>query len=182
MANSATIYKAVINITDMDRNYYAEHALTIACHPSESESRMMVRLLAFILNATPDLQFSRGLSSQDEPALWVRNEIDETLLWIDIGQPDEKRIRQACQRAKQVIIYTYQPRSVAPWLKQVAHKLSRFDNLTIRHLEQTTVDQLGSLAKRTMKLQCTLQDGELWINDDSQQLQITLPRDSEGSL
>ncbi len=174
MANSATIYKAVINITDMDRNYYAEHSLTIACHPSESEARMMVRLLAFILSADPALQFSRGLSSQDEPALWIKSEIDETLLWIDIGQPDEKRIRQACQRSRQVIIYTYQPRSVTPWLKQIEDKIKRFDNLSIQHLEQTTVDQLGLLVKRTMQLQCTLQDGELWISDDSQQVHIAL--------
>lgn len=174
MANSSTIYKAEINITDMDRNYYAEHPLTIACHPSESEQRMMVRLLAFILNADPALQFGKGLSVQDEPALWIKSDIDEILLWIDLGQPDEKRIRHACHRAKQVIIYTYQPRATAPWLKQIQSTLARFDNLTIKHLDQASVDNLSSLVKRTMALQCTLQDGELWINDDEQQINITL--------
>ncbi len=174
MASSATIYKAYINITDMDRNYYADHHLTIACHPSESEQRMMVRVLAFILNAAEQLSFTKGLSATEEPALWLKNDIEDILLWIDIGQPDEKRIRHACQRAKQVIIYTYQPRSAAPWLKQIEGKISRYNNLTIKHLNQETVDKLSSLAQRTMKLQCTIQDGELWINDDDQQVEIRL--------
>lgn len=174
MACSATIYKAQINIADMDRGYYADHPLTIACHPSENEQRMMVRVLAFILHADPALQFGKGLSTQEEPALWIKNDTGEIELWVELGQPDEKRIRHACQRAKQVVIYTYQPKSASLWWSQLQGKVSRFNNLQVKQLDQTTVDSLTSLAQRGMKLQCTLQDAELWINDDNQQIHITL--------
>ena len=174
MASSATLYKAHINIADMDRHYYADHHLTIACHPSENETRMMVRVLAFMLNADERLQFGKGLSNQEEPSLSSKDDIDHIHLWIDLGQPDEKRIRHACQRADKVIIYTYQPNNAIPWWKQIQGKLNRFDNLTLWHLDQATVEQLSSMAKRSMKLQCTIDDGEVWISDDETQLRVQL--------
>lgn len=105
MALKATIFKAEISISDMDRHYYQEHPLTIAQHPSETNERMMVRLLAFALNADERLEFTKGLSADDEPELWNKNYSDEIELWIELGQPDEKRIRKACGRSRQVIIY-----------------------------------------------------------------------------
>lgn len=173
MACSSTVYKAHLNISDLDRGYYADHPLTIACHPSENEQRMMTRVLAFILHADPALQFGKGLSSQEEPALWIKNDNGEIELWIELGQPDEKRIRHACQRAQQVVIYSYQEKSAKVWWPQIKGKVSRFKNLHVKQLDQAMADSLTSLAKRGMKLQCTLQDGELWINDEHQQVHIT---------
>jgi len=98
MAIKSTIFKAEIQITDMDRNYYNDHALTIARHPSENDERMMLRILTFALNGSDSMAFSKGLSSEDEPDLWQKNLSDEIELWIDLGQPDEKRIRRACGR------------------------------------------------------------------------------------
>jgi uncharacterized protein YaeQ len=104
MALKATIYKADLQIADMDRHYYADHALTIARHPSETDERMMARVLAYALYAQDGIAFTKGLFDVDEPEVWVKNLVDEILLWIDLGQPDEARIRRACSRAEQVVV------------------------------------------------------------------------------
>ena len=176
MAIKATIFKAELNIADMDRHYYGDHSLTIARHPSENDERMMVRLLAFALNASEALAFTRGISTDDEPDLWQKNLSDEIELWIELGQPDEKRIRKACARAKQVMIYTYQPRSAPVWWKQLEGKLARFENLNIFNLPDDTASQLAALASRNMTLQCTIQDGEIWFSSGEQSVNITLDK------
>ena len=176
MAIKATIFKAELNIADMDRHYYADHALTIARHPSENDERMMVRLLAFALNASESLTFTRGISTDDEPDLWQKNLSDEIELWVELGQPDEKRIRQACARAQQVIIYTYQPRSAPLWWQQIEKKLARFENLAVYNLADDLASQLGALASRNMQLQCTIQDGDIWINGNEQNLAVVLEK------
>lgn len=176
MAIKATIFKAELNIADMDRHYYADHALTIARHPSENDERMMVRLLAFALNASESLTFTRGISTDDEPDLWQKNLSDEIELWVELGQPDEKRIRQACARAQQVIIYTYQPRSAPLWWQQIEKKLARFENLTVYNLADDLASQLGALASRNMQLQCTIQDGDIWLSDSEHNLAVVLDK------
>src|SRR5690242_18259904 len=105
MALKATIFKADLNIADMDRDYYGDHALTIARHPSETDERMMVRVFAFARHAHERLQFTKGLSADDEPDLWQKSLSDEIELWIDVGQPDEKRVRKACNRSQRVALY-----------------------------------------------------------------------------
>lgn len=172
MALKATIFKAQLNIADLDRHHYADYHLTLAQHPSENDERMMVRLLAFILNADEALTFTKGLSSDDEPDLWRVNLKDEVELWIELGQPDEKRIRKACAKSQQVIIYTYQPRSASVWWKQIEGKLSRFDNLRVVSLPDEAAEQLAELTERTMNLQCTIQDGEVLISNGSQSVTI----------
>ncbi len=176
MAIKATIFKAELNVADMDRHYYGNHALTIARHPSENDVRMMVRLLAFALNASDTLAFTRGISTDDEPDLWQKNLNDEIELWIELGQPDEKRIRKACARAKKVIIYTYQPRSAPLWWQQLEKKLERFDNLSVYNLAGDLAAQLGALASRNMQLQCTIQDGDTWLSDNEHNLAVALER------
>jgi uncharacterized protein YaeQ len=107
MALNSTIYKVELQISDMDRHYYATHALTLARHPSETEERLMVRLLAFALYADDRLEFGKGISDEDEPALWRKAYTDEIELWIELGQPDEARIRKACGRSRQVVVINY---------------------------------------------------------------------------
>jgi len=172
MATKATIFKAELQITDMDRHYYHDHSLVVARHPSENDERMMVRLLAFALNASDAMQFTKGLSSDDEPDLWQKSLSGEIEVWIDLGQPDEKRIRKACGRARQVIIYLYQQRSNTVWWQQQCNKLNRFDNLSVVSLDSPTVTALGLMAKRAMCLQCTIQDGQLWFTDGEQAIEI----------
>ena len=165
MALKSTIFKADCQIADIDRSYYQPHNLTIALHPSETEERMMIRLLAFILNAHEHLQFTKGLSADDEPDIWQKNLTDDIALWIDVGMPDEKRLRKASSRADKVILYTYGGRN-AVWWKQLAPKLKRFSNLTVINLPKSSTDQLAMLVKRAMQLQISLQDGQIWVSDD----------------
>ncbi|MCK5360485.1 MAG: YaeQ family protein [Gammaproteobacteria bacterium] len=174
MALKATIFKADIQIADMDRNHFQNYALTLACHPSETETRMMARLLAFALNAHDDLVFSKGISTDDEPDVWQKNLVNDILLWIDLGQPDEKRLRKACGRAKNVIVYTYQNRSAEVWWKQIEDKVQRFDNLSVYSFNEDSIVALDQLVNRNMKLQCTIQDSECWLTDGDSTAHIKL--------
>ena len=164
MAANATIYKASLNIADMDRNYYEEHNFTLAKHPSETDLRLMVKLVAFMLNADEQLLFTKGISQDDEPDLWQKALNGDIKLWIDLGQPDEKRIRKACGRYQKVIIYMYQEGSALAWWKQMQNSLGRFKNLSVIYLN--IEGDIELLAKRAMTLQCNISDFELTIIDN----------------
>ncbi|MDR3443617.1 MULTISPECIES: YaeQ family protein [unclassified Dyella] len=165
MALNATIYKVELQISNMDRHYYATHALTLARHPSETEARLMVRLLAFALYADDRLEFGKGLSDEDEPALWRKAYTDEIEQWIEVGQPDEARIRKACGRARQVAVINYGGRSADIWWNKAASSLGRSKNLAVLDIPETTVQQLTTLLNRGMRLQCLVQDGEIQLMD-----------------
>ena len=173
MALKATIYKADLQIVDMDRNYYADHALTIARHPSENDERMMARVLAYALYAQDGIAFTKGLFDVDEPEVWVKSLTDEITLWIDLGQPDETRIKRACSRAEQVVVLCYAS-SCDVWWKQIASKLTRLTNLTVLQLPAETTQALAALAERSMRLQCMVQDGEIWLNSDKGNVPVKL--------
>ena len=163
MASNATIYKATLQISDMDRHYYEEHALTLARHPSETDERMMVRLLAFALHAHEALSFGRGLSTEEEPALWRKDLTGAIDLWIEVGQPEEKTVRRACGRAKQVYVYTYGGRGADQWWEKNLATLDRLNNLTVINLPLDGSRALTALAQPSMQLQCTIQEGQIWM-------------------
>ena len=172
MALKATIFKATLSIADLDRNYYQDHSLTIARHPSETDERMMIRLLAYACHASELLSFTKGLSTDSEPDLWQKSLSDDVELWIDLGQPDEKRIRKACGRSTSVWIYSYGGRTADIWWQQIRNKLTRFENLTVINLPESTTDQLTEMAERTMKLQCMIQDGVISISNDRRHVSV----------
>lgn len=172
MAQNATIYKATLNVANIGQHYYDTLNLTIARHPSETEERMMVRLLAYALHAGPDLQFSKGLSTDYEPDLWLKSLTGEIELWIDVGLPDEGRIRKACNRAGQVFIYSYGGRSAQLWWRQNADKLARFNNLAVTDLAPVSTAALAGMARRNMELQCTIDDNEICLSDTGQTVYI----------
>ena len=172
MATKATIYKALLNIANMDTNYYNEHNLTLALHPSETELRLMARVVGFILNANEDLAFCKGISEDDEPDIWEKDLDGSIKLWIDLGQPDEKRIKKACGRSEKVIIYTYQENMASPWFKQLENNINRFKNLSIIHLN-IQEEEIEELAKRSMVLQCNISDEELTLINDNKSVIIT---------
>jgi len=174
MALKATIFKAELQIADMDRSYYRDHALTIARHPSETDERMMVRVLAYALHADDALSFGKGLSADDEPDLWLKDLTGTIELWIDVGQPDEKRIRRACGRARQVIVYSYGGQGAAIWWNQVAGKLGRTRNLTVISVPAAASQALAQLAQRNMRLNCTIQDQQVWLGDGENRVQVDL--------
>ena len=170
MALSSTIRKVSINIADMDRHYYQSHELTVAQHPSENDFRLMIRLIAFMVNAREQLAFTKGMGSDDEAELWQKSLTDEVELWIDFGQLDEKRIRKACGRAQQVIIYTYHEGKAQTWWQQQKDKLQRFDNLRVIHINAEGVEALIS---RSMQLQCNIQDSVMYLNNDESSYTIS---------
>ena len=167
MALNSTIYKAELQVSDMDRHYYATHALTIARHPSETEERLMVRLLAFALYADERLEFGKGISDEDEPALWRKAYTDEIELWIEVGQPDEARIRKACGRARQVVVINYGGNAAEIWWNKNAGALARNRNLTVLDIPAATVAGLVALLQRGMRLQALVQDGQLQLMNDT---------------
>ena len=171
MALNATIFKADLTITDMDRGYYATHALVLARHPSETDERMMVRLLAFALNADAALAFGKGLSSDDDPDLWRKDLTGAIRLWIIVGLPEEKMVRKACGRAAQVRLYTY-GRNAAKWWQDNGSALARPDNLSVIELPPVATQAMAELAQRTMQLQCTVQDGMVWLTDGARTVEI----------
>lgn len=174
MAVKATIYKAEMQISDMDRNYYHDHGLTVARDPSETDERLMVRLLAFALHADEALSIASGLTHNDEPDICRKDLTGAIELWIDVGQPDEKSIRRACGRSKHVYIYTYSGNSADHWWGEVREQLEKIRNLTVINIPGSVSQALAKMAQRNMHLQCTIQDGQVWISDNDNNVQVEL--------
>jgi len=176
MALKSTVYKATLQVADMDRSHYRDHTLTLALHPSETEERLMMRVLAHALQAptddtdTPLLQ-ARGLSDSDEPDLWQHDRTGVLLHWIEVGQPDDRRLAKACGRAGRVTVYTYAA-STAVWWKAIADKLARLSNLTVWQIETTASQALAAMANRSMQLQVTVQDGMVWVSDGTDTVEL----------
>ncbi len=177
MALKSTVFKASVSIADMDRHYYAEHQLTLARHPSETDERMMVRLLAFLLFADARLEFGRGLSTEDEPALWQKDYSGVIERWIEVGLPDERVLRKAAGRAAEVVVLAYGGRTVDLWWSKAAPALARLANLRVLALDSAQSEALAALAARNMQLHCTIQDGQLWLTaGDGAQTVLVEPR------
>ena len=172
MAIKATIFKASLQIADMERHYYQDHALTLARHPSETDERMMVRLLAFALHAHEYLEFGQGMTDDDEADLWQKDLTGAIELWIDVGIPDEKLIRKACNRADRVVVYSYGGRVADMWFAQNSAQFERQKNLTIVNLPPAGTQALAGLAQRNMNLQCTIQDGQVWLGDGEASVEV----------
>jgi uncharacterized protein YaeQ len=168
MALKSTVYKAALQIADMDRGVYADHALTLALHPSETDERLMMRVLAFALQAPADndhgaLVMARGLSDADEPDLWQHDLTGQLMHWIEVGLPDERRLSKASARAERVTLYAYAS-STPVWWAGIATKLTRLANLAIWQVPAEQSQALAALAERSMQLQLTIQDGHVWVS------------------
>ena len=174
MAVKATIFKAELQVSDMDRNYYQTHALTLAQHPSETQERLMIRLLAFALNASPSLVFGKGISSDEEPDLWSKDLTGTIDLWIEIGQPDEQRLRKACGRAGQVRAYCFSGRGAQIWWDKNADSLQRCRNLSVYEVAAGSSQALAALASRNMELQCFIQDGQAQLMSETDSVDIDM--------
>jgi uncharacterized protein YaeQ len=170
MAIKSTIYKIDLQIADMDRHYYATHNLTLARHPSETDERLMVRLVAFMLFATDTLAFGKGLSDDEEPDLWQKDLTGAIELWIDVGLPDEREVRKACGRAKQVAVVLYGGRIADMWWENNKKALLKQNNLTVINLLDT--QEIADIAARGMEISCTIQDKEMMLGHASGSVDI----------
>ena len=175
MALKATIFKATIELTDLDRNVYKTENIVIAQHPSENNERLLVRLLVFALNL-PDtedhgpLEFAKDMWEPDEPALWQKDLTGNLLHWIEVGQPDERRILKACARCERVSVYSFGPQT---WWTAIANKLTRAQNLTVWQINPAQSSALSELAQRSMSLQVTIQDGSVYVADETRSIEVT---------
>lgn len=173
MALKSIIFKAALQVNDLDRHYYQSHALTIARHPSETDERMMMRLLAFGLHADQGLAFGKGLSTNDEPDLWQKDLTGAITLWIEVGLPDAKWLRRAAGRARQVIVYAY-GRGVDSWWNDVRNALERTDSLRVLRINAAPPEGLAQLVDRSMNLHCTIQDPDITLSGERSQVSVQL--------
>ncbi len=173
MATNATIYRVELQVSDMDRHYYASHAFTLAQHPSETPVRLMVRLVAFALFADERLEFGRGLGNVEDPDLWLRDYTGDVVRWIDLGQPDESRIRRACARSGQVVVLNYAGGAADAWWARIENSLTRLGNLTVLDLAPDDAEALTGLLERSMRLTAMIQDGELQLMSDRMNVALT---------
>jgi len=173
MAQKATIYKVELSVCDMDRHYYETHKLTVAKHPSETDERLMVRMLAFALNAHEHLEMTKGLSSDDEPDIWQKSLSGELELWVALGLPAEKVVRQSCGKANEVIVYCYGGRTADMWWDKIKNSTTRFDNLQVINFSEKDTGALGRLASRAMKLQVNIQDDEVMVSAEDSIVYVT---------
>ena len=180
MAIKSTIFKASVQIADIDHSYYADHALTLARHPSETDERMMVRLVALALNAYKlqselngdgTLAFGAGLSNPDDPDVSLRDFTGRTRMWIEVGQPEEKPITRACGKADEVLLYCFS-HAAEIWWRGIETKLTRPQNLSVFRIPTEASQALAALAQRSMQLQATVQEGVLSLGDGKNSVDI----------
>lgn len=180
MALKATIYKAQVQLSDLDRNFYRDHSVTIARHPSETDERLLVRLLAFALNAPDErdpcpLELAKDMWEPDEPSLWQKEPTGRITHWIDVGQPDEKRFLRTSARVDRMTVYTFSS-STPIWWRDLESRLTRLRNVTVWQIPAKDSQALAAMAQRSLQLQVTVQDGTIWVGDGTQSVEINLVR------
>lgn len=180
MALKSTIFKVELSLSDMNRNHYADVSLTLARHPSETDERMMLRILAYALHAHEHLEFCKGISNEEEATLWQKDLTGQIEVWIELGNPEEKRVRKACHKSRRVFLYTYGGRASSLWWEQNREALGRFENLTVRSVDAEQSKALAALAERNMTLQITLQDNTIWVSTPAKALQLEWENLQEG--
>lgn len=173
MALNATLFRISLQVSDLDRQHYGNYALTVVRHPSETDLRMMLRIVAFAQHAHEDLAFTRGLSTSDEPDLWRHDATGDIIEWIELGTPDSRRVRKGCSGSRRMVVYSYQDRRAAAWWRQAEPELARFTNLSVHHIPERQSQPLNELAQRNMSLTHTHQDGTIWLADERQTVVLT---------
>lgn len=177
MALPSTIYRVNIKLSDVDKDIYETLQATVARHPSETEERLVARLLAYLLFFTPELIFTKGISAVDEPDLWVKTADDRVLLWVEVGTPESDRILKSSRHTEKIALVSC-GKSYSVWEKQHLPKLLRIQNLTIIYFDQNFINSLISKLARSICWEVTITDGNLYINvgDETFEtvLQVTL--------
>lgn len=172
MALGASVYKVTVDISDLDRSYYGKHVLTVARHPSETEERLMLRVLAFCRHADERTEFGRGLSTEGEPALWQIDDTGAIVDWIDVGWPEVKQVRKVVGRSEKVVILTYDEARYVPWWERFMGDFGKLDKLTVIAIKDKYIAPLATIANKNMKLAVTIQDGVAWISDDKRSVEV----------
>ncbi len=176
MALKSTIFKIKISLSNMNIHHYEECSLTVARHPSENNLRMMTRVLAFCLGAQNEIQFTKGISSDSEPDLWKLNHDGSIEYWIELGHLDERRIRQACSKGRNIEIYTYQDQQSTQWFESVKNGLSRFSNLSIFQFHWPLNLNFDDFVDRGMNFSVSIEDNEVWLSTGEDRYLIVIEK------
>ena len=168
MAIKPRVFKVNLQIADMNRNYYADHLLTIAQHPSETNERLITRILAFVLNAHENLVFAEGITDANQADLWVKDYNDSVQLWIDVGLPDEKQVKKAAQKADKLIVYCYNGRATDIWWNKL--KADNYKNFSAYKFEEEVIQHLAELNLAGAKLNFMVQDDEILLTTGNDSL------------
>ena len=173
MAEKATVCKANITLSDMDRHYYGDLSLTIAQHPSETAERMMVRLLSFCYRAADNLTFTRGLSSVDEPDIWLKSDDGRILEWIEVGQPATYRLKKAQGVARQVLVFAY-GRGIDIWWKNNTAAVQALSKVKVYYFDAAELQDLTKLAAKTMNLTISITEAIAYISSAEHNISVSL--------
>lgn len=180
LALRSTIFKIDLQIADIDHNHYADHALTLARHPSENDERMMVRVLAYALHAHEAaeigenaLAFGEGITETDQADVWLRDLTGQVVHWIDVGQPDERLVRKATHQSSRTSIYTF-GRAAEVWWGKAAKDLRKLEGLSVWRVEPESSAALAKLVQRTVRLQATINEGQIWLGTEAESVQVQL--------
>lgn len=173
MAQGGMVYKATVDISDIDRNYYGHHVLTVARHPAETEARLMLRIVAFCRHADEHTEFGRGLSTEGEPALWHIDDTGAIKEWIEVGCSEVKQVRRAAGRSEKVIVEAYDEDRYEPWWKAHVGDFSKIDKLDVYGIKKAQIDELVTLVERNMRLSVTVQDDIVWLSNGIKNVEIT---------
>lgn len=173
MAEKATIYKVNLTLSDMDRSVYGDFNLTIALHPSETVERMMVRILAFCFRAEESLTFAKGLSSMEEPDLWLKHDNGTVLEWIEVGQPSPDRLKKASSQSQAIKVFSY-GRGMDVWWKANAAAIRALPKVEIRHFAADELQQLVALADKTMSLTVTITEATAYVSNATENVTVIL--------
>lgn len=173
MALPSTIYRACIQLSDVDRDIYESLQTTIARHPSETEERLVVRLLAYALFFEPDLTFTKGVGAGDEPDLWVIGPDGRVVTWIEVGLPDPDRLIKASRHSGRVILLACSP-SRLRWVEQHLATLAVFPNITVLCLDQLFLNKLAASLQRSIAWSLTITEGSLYLGVDGETLESTI--------
>jgi uncharacterized protein YaeQ len=171
MALKPTIFKFKIALSDLERNYYDALELTVAQHPSETVERMMVRVLAFCINAQERLEFTRGLSAIEDPDIWARSLDEQLSLWIDVGEPTAERIKKATRLSPIVKVYSFNSKSDV-WWEQGRNKFERL-NASVFRFSWQGIQSLAALQQRTMNLSVTITGDSAYVATEAGECEVS---------
>ena len=174
MALNATIYRFSIDLSDMNRHVYTRLSLHVALHPSETLERMCARVLAYALCYEEGIEFTKGLSTDNEPDVWALNYSGEIEHWIELGKPDAKRLKKAIGRSKKVTVFSYGGQDVEQWLESVKKDASIRHGIKAYRMDKEPLERFAGLVERTMQLGVMIQDDLVDVSFGSEMIEFKL--------
>ncbi len=173
MAKSASIHRASVNLSNVDRNHYAQFSTTLARHPSETAERMVGRLIAYALSYEEGMTFGRGVSHVEEADVWVKTPDDRVSLWVEVGLPDPERLVKASRHSERVVLYAFGP-TLRRWVDQNMDRLQQLENLSVYGLDFDFIKTLAQLTERNMDWVLTLMEGRIFLCTGDRTLEADL--------